>query len=97
MSKIESLEDIETIKVHWSESLIVNEALGMDSNCNIEKLVSVEEFKHLLTSAASKIRCGFDKISLTITLKGGFVWCLESKFYICGDDADLLDFINKGQ
>ena len=97
MSRIKSLEDIETIKVHWSESLVVNEALGMDDNCNIEKLVSVEDFKRLLTNAVSQISCGFDKISLTITLKGGFVWCFESKFYICGDDVDLLDFINKGQ
>ena len=97
MSKIKSLNDIESITVHWSESKVINDKLGHDENYDIERQVDVVELAELLTLAEMEITGGYDKTSLTIRLNSGCLWCRESKFYICDGDTDLLTFLNKGQ
>lgn len=97
MSKIKSLDDVKHITVHWSESSVINDELGCDDNCDIEKVLLVDEFSNLLKLAEKEITSGYDKTSLTVTLENDTQWCFESKFYICKGDSDLLAFLNKGQ
>lgn len=94
MSKIKSLNDIESIKVHWSESNVINDALGHDDNCDIEKVVDVDEFDRLIKKAAGKVKTGYDKTSMTVKLKTGIVWANEAKFYLTGVKDDLLKLLN---
>ena len=97
MSKIKSIDDIENIKVHWSESNLINDELGCDDNCDIEKNISPVEFDDLITRAAKKVGGGYDKTSLSVKLKNGTQWCSNSKFYLNAQDSCLLDLLNKGE
>ena len=97
MSRIEKIEDIDNIKVHWSESQIINDELGFDDNGDIEKIVSPADMQKLIHKAGSHVGCGYDKTSMTVTLRGGLKWATESKFYICAGDNCLLNVLNKGE
>jgi len=96
MSRIESIEDIDSIKVHWSESSLINEELGCDDDGDIDKWVTPEEMHILIQKAGKLVGSGFDKTSMTIKLKTGDLWANNSKFYIANGDNCLLNVLNKG-
>lgn len=95
MSKIK-IEDIEKVIIHWSESYLINDILGCDDNDDIEKEISVVDLEKLITDAANDISSGYDKTSMTITMKDGLVWADNSKFHITKGDT-LYSLLNKGQ
>jgi hypothetical protein len=97
MARIESIEDIKSINVHWSESSIINDALGCDDDCNIDKWVEPERLDGLIKQAAGAISSGYDKTCMTVDLKSGLVWADDCKFYISKGDSSLLDVLNKGE
>ena len=92
MTKIERIEDIETIIVHWSESKLINDELGGNDG-DIEKEVDPVEFSNLILRASSKVKSGFDKTNLSIKLKHNIIWCEKHKFYIT-NSISLLKMIN---
>lgn len=96
MSKIECVDEIESITVHWSESMLINRELGNDGD-DIEKTVTASVLDVLIARSVKEIASGFDKLSLSITLKSGLQWCCCSKFYVGKSDLGLLTVINKGQ
>jgi len=96
MAKIESLNDIESIIVHWSESNLINDELVSDENCDIEKPIDADVFNDIVKRAIARVKSGYDKTSLTVKLKTGGLWADRHKFYICNDDTDLLSLLNKG-
>lgn len=93
--KIESLEQIESVKFQWSESGLINEELGNDAEGDINVTVSPEVADGLIRRAALLVEGGYDKTPLTVTLKDGAVWCHELKFYILRRTTGLLDLINE--
>ena len=97
MSRIKKIEDIDSIIIHWSESIVINVELGCDDNSDIEKEVTPEKAEALIRKASTNISAGYDKTSMTVKLKDGSVWATESKFYICRGDSDLLSVLNKGE
>ena len=98
MARINSLDDIEKIIVHWSESGYINDELGCDDNSDIEKQVNVLILDELIKSASELISGGYDKTSLSIKLKNGLQWCAESKFYITSSNNNtLLKLLNAGE
>ena len=97
MAKINSLNDIKEIKVHWSESDYINDVLGCDDNSDIEKEVDVFVFDSIIKHAANMVDDGYDKTSLSVKLKDGLQWCFESKFYLTSDKVDLLGLLNAGE
>jgi hypothetical protein len=88
-----NLNDIETIKVHWSESNYINSALGCDDNDDIEKEVDINAFNLIIANASKEISSGYDKTVLSIKLKSGLQWCLERKFYITNKTGSLLGLL----
>lgn len=96
MSKIDSLDSIESVVVHWSESDLINNELGEDDG-DIEKTVTAAELDDLIKRSAQLISTGHDKLSLSIVLKTRTQWCVQSKFYVNSKDLGLLSVINKGQ
>lgn len=97
MSRVNSLDDIDCIHVHWSESNYINDILGNDENCDIEKGVDANAFDSIIQKASKQVGSGYDKTSLTVTLKNGVVWANESKFYLTKQDSSLLNLLNKGE
>jgi hypothetical protein len=97
MSKINSLNDIETIKVHWSESVYINDVLGCDDDDDIEKEVDVQALDSMINHVSKEMSGGYDKTVLSIKLKSGLQWCLDSKFHITSRSSDLLTLLNAGQ
>jgi len=97
MARIEKLEDIESIIVHWSESTLINDELGRDDNDDIEKQVDPVAFDDLIRRAAKKVGGGYDKTSLSVKLKSGLQWCEQSKFYLNQNDSGLMNLLNKGE
>ena len=95
--KIESLDKIDKIKVHWSESNLINDELGCDDNCDIEKEVAVDLFDDMVKRASKLVETGYDKTSLSVLLKNGKMWAYESKFYLNESTPDLLSLLNKGE
>lgn len=96
MSKIDSLDLIESIVVHWSESELINTELG-ENDGGIEKTVTAAELDDLVKRSAQLINTGHDKLSLSIALKNRTQWCVQSRFYVNSKDLGLLSVINKGQ
>ena len=88
-----TLNDIETIKVHWSESDYINSVLGCDDNDDIEKEVDVKALDSIINNASKEISGGYDKTVLSIKLKSGLQWCTESKFYITDRTGSLLSLL----
>ena len=97
MARIEKIEDIESIIVHWSESSLINDELGNDENHDIEKTVDPVVFDDLVTRAAKKVGGGYDKTSLSVKLKSGLQWAKEDRFYLSVQDSGLLNLLNKGE
>ncbi|NCP63193.1 MAG: hypothetical protein GW763_11305 [Paraglaciecola sp.] len=97
MSKISNLNEIDSIKVHWSESEYINNVLCCDENSDIEKEVDVFAFDSIISQASKEISSGYDKTSLSIKLKSGLQWCFESKFHITSRTSNLLELLNVGQ
>ncbi len=97
MARIKNIEEIESIMVHWSESNLINDVLGCDDGCDIEKLVKPDEMDQLTRRAGKSVGCGYDKTSMTVKLKNGLVWANECKFYISSGDNSLLNVLNKGE
>ncbi len=87
------LEDIRSVVVHWSESILINDVLGCNNDGDIEKNVDVYEFNDLIKAASSEVGIGFDKTALTITLKDGLKWCKERKFYLTKAKDTLIKLI----
>lgn len=92
--KIESLDQIESVRVQWSESGLINSELGNDAEGDINVTISPEKADDLIRRAAILVDGGYDKTPLTVTLKDGTVWCHELKFYILRRTTGLLDLIN---
>ena len=97
MARIESLDDIKEITVHWSESPTLNDALGSDGEGDIEMKVKPKDLDVLIAESAKKIAGGYDKTSMTVELQDGLIWAKALKFYICQGDAGLLNILNKGE
>lgn len=94
MSKIKSLNDIWSIKVHWSESNLINKELGCDDNSDIEKFVEVERLDKLIKEASGMVGQGYDKTMMTVKLITGLIWADEQKFYLTGVKDSLLKLLN---
>lgn len=97
MARIESLDDIESVIVHWSESALINAELNNSDSDDIEAAVNPLDLDNLVARAAMAITIGHDKTSLSVKLKSGLEWCTESKVYIGQNDTGLLSILNKGQ
>ncbi len=97
MTRIKSIDDIESIKVHWSESCFINEVMKCDENSDIEKEIEPSDFNDIVKIAATKVESGSDKTSLTVILKNGNIWCSESKFYLNKAKKDLISLLNAGE
>lgn len=97
MSKIDSIDDIETIIVHWSENVLINDEMGCDDNCDINKDIEPRKLDELLARAVKQVNGGYDKTSLTVKLKSGVVWAKESKFYLNREDCGLMSLLLRGQ
>ena len=95
MNEIKSLSDIGKIKVHWSESSLINDEMGCDENCDIEKEVDPVIFDDLIKRAAKKVGGGYDKTSLSVWAKDGSYIYDECKFYLSSNDSSLLNLLNK--
>ena len=95
MSKVEDLNNIEEIIVHWSESTYINDVLGCNEDCDIEKIVDVFSFDEMVKVASKKVGSGFDKTSLTVKMKSGLFWATESKFRLGRKESGLLSLLNK--
>ena len=94
MSKIKDIGEIESVIVHWSESNVINDELGCNDDCDIEKEVSPQVLDKIIERAAKGVKGGYGKTSLTIKLKSGAVWAEHHKFYLHGGDRGLLSMIN---
>lgn len=92
-NKIKSLDEIKNIKVHWSESQIINEELGVDNGSDIEKNIEAVELDLLVKKASSKVGLGYDKTVLTVTLIDESIWCKDRKFYLTNYRNTLLDLL----
>lgn len=97
MAKIKSIDDIEVIEVHWTESNYINKMMECDDNSDIEKPINPYELEAMIGVTVIQLESGYDKISLSVELKNGLQWCKESKFYISKDVKCLLDLLNKGE
>ena len=93
--KIESLDQIESVRVQWSESGLINRELGNDAEGDINVTISPDAADDLIRRAALLVDGGYDKTPLTVTLKDGAIWCHELKFYILRRTTGLLDLINE--
>jgi hypothetical protein len=96
MAKINSLDDIAKIKVHWTESDYINESLGVDDDGDIEKIVDASLLNGLIRDACTLVPIGYDKIVLSVKLKDGLQWCDQCKFYLNSNKKDLLTLLNSG-
>ena len=97
MTKIQSIDDIESIYLHWSESNHINLRFDCDRNGDINKPVNTRRLDHAVTIAGQEVGAGFDKTVLTIRLKNGVIWCSECKFRIKQGQKDLLSLLNTGE
>ena len=98
--KINSLNDIEKITVHWSESGYINDVLDPldEGDGDIEKEVDIFAFDSIVQHASKLISSGYDKTSMSVKLKSGLQWCTECKFYITKDKNNtLIKLLNAGE
>lgn len=87
------LEDIESVHFHWSESGLINDELGNNSEGDIEKTVSAETANDLICRASKLVGVGYDKTPLTVKMKDGRTYCREVKFYLTKRKDSLLRLI----
>ena len=96
MSKINNINDIKGIHVHWSENNHINTTLGCDEWGDIEKPVDVFAFSMMVELASKEVKSGYDKTCLTVTMKDGTKWADDMKFYLTAKEDCLLKLLNKG-
>lgn len=93
------LEDILKVRVHWSESVLLNDEIGIDDvlggNGDIETDITAEQADDIISRAAKLVDGGCDKTVLTIYLKTGKVFCEGIKFYITRKTTGLLNLIGE--
>jgi len=89
------LKDIKSILVHWSESALINEELGCNEDDDIEKVVEVKKFDDLIHRASKLVDVGYDKTTLSITMKSGEMLCKQCKFYLTPENDTLLKLIRE--
>jgi len=94
MDRLENLDELKSITVHWSESNLINDELGCDDNCDIEKQVDPVAFDDLIKRAALTVGEGYDKTFLSVEHKNGFYWCREHKFFLCKHTKGLIELLN---
>ena len=98
MAKINSLDDIEEIKVHWTESDYIHNSLGGgDEDDDIEKVVDISLLNGIIRHACTLVPTGYDKTVLSVKLKDGLQWCDQCKFYLNSSKKDLLTLLNAGE
>ena len=97
MAKIKSLEDIEEITLHWSESGTINDVFDKDGDGDIEKNVDINELDSAVKESVKHIEGGYDKTKLTVKLKSGLLWADSCKFYITQRTTGLLNLLNAGE
>lgn len=97
MARIEKLDDIESVLVHWTESILINDELGCDERDNIEKLVDAVFFDGIIQRAEKTFGLCYDKISLSVKLKNGALWCRKEKFYLYRGDFGLIELLNRNR
>ena len=92
--KLEKLNQIKSVRVHWSENSLINDRLGVNEDDDIEKDVDPMVFNHMLIAAANEApSLGSDKTVLTVKLIDGSVYCKECKFYLGQETLGLFDLI----
>lgn len=94
MVKINSLDDIAEIKVHWTESNYIHDSLGGGDDDDIEKVVDVSLLNGIIRHACTLVTQGYDKTVLSVKLKDGLQWCDHCKFYLNSSKKDLLTLLN---
>jgi hypothetical protein len=90
---VDSLEEIEGIVVHWSESEYINNVLIDNDDGDIEKQVDIFSFDSIINLASKEVGTGYDKTSLSITLKNKIEY-KEVKFYLTSGKDSLLKLLN---
>lgn len=70
------LAAIESIHVHWSESSLINNEMGCNSNFDIKKTIDLDQFQALISRAAQEVSAGggYDKTKFTVKLRNGSDW-----------------------
>lgn len=94
MARLESLDEVKSVTVHWSESTLINEELDCNDDGDIEKKVDPIAFDDLIKRAALKVGEGYDKTSLSVTSSNGLQWCNECKFYLTRNTKSLIGLLN---
>lgn len=97
MEKINSLDDIAEIKVHWTESNYIHDSLGGGDDEDIEKVVDVSLLNGIIRHACTLVKTGYEKTVLSVKLKSGLQWCDQCKFYLNSSKKDLLTLLNAGE
>jgi hypothetical protein len=97
MAKIESLEEIKEITLHWSENNLINDTFDKGGDGDIEKIVDINELDSAVKESAKYIEGGYDKTKLTVKLKSGLLWADSCKFYITTRTTGLLNLLNEGE
>lgn len=92
--KLKSIDLIDKIKVHWSESNLINDELGCDDNCDIEKEIAPDKFDDIVKRASKLVNSGYDKTLLSVYLKNGTTWAYQCKFYLNHRTPNLLKLLN---
>ena len=93
-SEITSLDKIKSVRVHWSESRLINDVMGANDDDDIEKDILPLLLDKLIRDATGNVQGSTsDKTVLTIELQSGETWCTQCKFYIRAGTDGLLDLI----
>jgi len=87
------LQDIKSVFVHWSESMLINRELNPEDNEDIDKEVDPVKFNELIKEAAASVGPGYDKTCLTVkfTNRGD---CTKVKFYLTNEKDSLLKLLS---
>ena len=86
------MKDIKNVKIHWSESALINKELGCDSSGDIEKYLTPIEADDLIKRAAPLVGSGYDKTSMTVTFFNKKTWD-QVKFYLTPQKTGLLELL----
>jgi hypothetical protein len=62
---------IKEVFIYWSESNVINETFGTNSNLDIGRAVSLEDFNNAVNKAAQQVESGYDKTRVKVTLHNG--------------------------
>jgi len=91
---VTSLDEIKNIRVHWSENTWINQIMGCDDDCDIEKDIAPILFDKLIRDARQHVEGETsDKTCLTVELESGERLCTEKKFYLRAKTIDLIGLV----